>query len=57
LSDVASDYVTAVGTEAQCKAVYNTSIVALKEAKGTLLADYGIVVAEPKSTRRDNLGR
>ena len=32
----------------QNKATYNTSIVALKEAEGTLLADYGIVVAEPK---------
>jgi hypothetical protein len=49
--DAVSQYVTAVGTEAQYKATYNTSIVALKEAKGTLLADYGIVVAEgPKPT-------
>jgi outer membrane protein TolC len=46
--DVVSQYATAVGTEAQYKATYNISIVALKEVKGTLLADYGIVVAEPK---------
>ena len=40
-------YITAVGTEAQSKATYSTSVVALKESKGTLLADYGIIVAEP----------
>jgi outer membrane protein TolC len=44
--DAVSQYATAVGTEAQNKATYNTSIVGLNEAKGTLLADYGIVVAE-----------
>jgi Outer membrane efflux protein len=44
-------YAAAVGTEAQYKATYNTAIVALKEAKGTLLADYGIVLAEPKKPR------
>jgi Outer membrane efflux protein len=46
--DAVSQYATAVGTEAQYKATYNISIVALKEVKGTLLADYGFVVAEPK---------
>jgi hypothetical protein len=46
--DAISQYATAVGTEAQYKATYSTSIVALSEAKGTLLADYGIVVAESK---------
>ena len=50
-------YATAVGTEAQYKATYNTAIVALKEAKGTLLADYGIVVAEPKQPRKDVAAR
>jgi hypothetical protein len=49
--DAVSQYATAVGTEAQYKATYSTSIVALSEAKGTLLADYGIVVAEPKPRR------
>jgi hypothetical protein len=44
-------YATAVGTESHYKATYNTAIVALKEAKGTLLADYGIVVGEPKKPR------
>jgi hypothetical protein len=43
-----------VATEAQCKATSNTSIVALKEAKGTLLEDYGIVVAEPRKRRKAN---
>jgi hypothetical protein len=46
--DAASQYAIAAATEAQYKATYNISIVALKEAKGTLLADYGILVAEPK---------
>jgi Outer membrane efflux protein len=46
--DAVSQCATALGTEAQYNAAYNTSIVALKEAKGTLLADHGIVVAEPK---------
>ena len=50
-------YATAVGTEAQYKATYNTAIVALKEAKGTLLADYGIVVADPKQPRKDVAAR
>jgi Outer membrane efflux protein len=52
--DAISQYATAVATEAQCKATYNTSIVALKEAKGTLLEDYGIVVAEPRKRRKAN---
>jgi Outer membrane efflux protein len=46
--DAVSQCATALGTEAQYNAAYNTSIVALKEAKGTLLADHGIVVAELK---------
>jgi outer membrane protein TolC len=46
--DAVSQYATAVGTEAQYRAAFNTWIVGLKEAKGTLLADYQIVVAEPK---------
>jgi RNA polymerase sigma factor (sigma-70 family) len=39
-------HATAVATEAQYKTTYNISIVALKEAKGTLLEDYGIAVVE-----------
>ena len=39
-------YATAVATEAQYKTTYNISIVALEEAKGTLLAYDNIAVAE-----------
>jgi Outer membrane efflux protein len=49
--DAVSQYATAVATEAQCKATYNTSIVALQEAKGKLLEDYGIVVLERPKPR------
>ena len=45
--DAVSQYATAVATEAQYKTTYNISIVALEEAKGTLLAYDNIVVAEP----------
>ena len=44
--DAISQYTTAVATEAQYKATYNVAIVALEEAKGTLLAYDNIVVAE-----------
>jgi outer membrane protein TolC len=44
--DAVSQYDTAVATEAQYKATYNISIVALEEAKGTLLTRDSIVVAE-----------
>jgi RNA polymerase sigma factor (sigma-70 family) len=37
---------TAIATETQYKATYNISIVAVKEATGTLLEDYGIAVVE-----------
>jgi len=48
--DAVSQYATAVATEAQYKTTYNISIVALEEAKGTLLAYDNIVVAEgPRS--------
>jgi hypothetical protein len=43
--DAVSQYATAVATEAQFLATYNISLAALAEAKGTLLADRGIVVA------------
>ena len=46
--DAVSQQATAAGTEAMYLATYNTSIVGLKEAKGTLLADDGIEVAEPR---------
>ena len=52
LLDAASQCATAVGTEAQYNAAYNMSIVALKEAKGTLLADCGIVVADAPKPRK-----
>jgi outer membrane protein TolC len=44
--DAISQYATAVATEAQYWTTYNISIVALEEAKGTLLAYDNIVVAE-----------
>ena len=44
--DAVSQYETAVATEAQYKAMYNSSIVALEEAKGTLLDHDNIVVAQ-----------
>jgi hypothetical protein len=46
LLDAASQYAAAVAQEAQFKSAYNISIVGLQEAKGTLLADRGIIVAE-----------
>jgi RNA polymerase sigma factor (sigma-70 family) len=45
--DAVSQHVTAVATEAQYKATYNISIVALEEAKGTLLEYDKIAVIEP----------
>ena len=44
--DSISQYATAVSTEAQYKTTYNISIVALEEAKGTLLDYEKIEVAE-----------
>jgi outer membrane protein TolC len=44
--DAVSQYASAVATEAQYKTTYNISIVALEEAKGTLLAYDNIAVAE-----------
>ena len=44
--DAVSQYVGAVATEAQYKTTYNISIVALEEAKGTLLDYEKIEVAE-----------
>ena len=45
-------YATAVATEAQYKTTYNISIVALEEAKGTLLAYDNIAVAEGPHPRK-----
>jgi hypothetical protein len=44
--DAVSQYATAVATEAQYKSTYNKSIVALEEAKGTLLEHDEIAVVE-----------
>jgi outer membrane protein TolC len=44
--DAVRRYATAVATEAQYKTTYNISLVALEEAKGTLLAYDNIAVAE-----------
>ena len=51
LLDAVSQWASAVATEAQYKSTYNTSIVALEEAKGTLL-DYKqiSVVAGPNAS-------
>jgi hypothetical protein len=50
--DAVSQYATAVATEAQYKTTYNISIVALEEAKGTLLAYDNISVAEGPHPRK-----
>jgi outer membrane protein TolC len=50
--DAVSQYATAVATEAQYKTTYNISIVALEEAKGTLLAYDNIAVAEGPNPRK-----
>src|SRR5262249_25784067 len=44
--DAISQYATAVAAEAQYRTTYNISIVALEEAKGTLLAYDNIAVAD-----------
>ncbi|GAC1473177.1 MAG: TolC family protein [Isosphaeraceae bacterium] len=44
--DAVSQFASAVATEAQFKTSYNISIIALEEAKGTLLAYDNIAVAE-----------
>ena len=50
--DAVSQYAQAVAQEAQFKTTYNISIVALEEAKGTLLAYNNIAVAEGPHPRR-----
>jgi outer membrane protein TolC len=50
--DAVSQYAQAVATEAQYKTTYNISIVALEEAKGTLLAYNNIAVAEGPHPRK-----
>ncbi len=52
LLDAVSTYANAIATEAQYKTTYNTSIAALEEAKGTLLAYDNIAVAEGPSPRK-----
>ena len=48
--DAVNQYATAVAAEAQYRTTYNHSIVALEEAKGTLLEHDQITVVEgPKS--------
>jgi Outer membrane efflux protein len=51
LLDAVSQYCTAIASEAQFKTNYNISIVALEEAKGTLLERDGISVVDgPRSS-------
>jgi outer membrane protein TolC len=52
LLDAVSQYSDAIAQEAQFKTSYNTSIAALEEAKGTLLAYDNIAVAEGPSPRK-----
>jgi len=50
--DAVSQYASAVAQEAQFKTTYNISIVALEEAKGTILAYDNIAVAEGPNPRK-----
>ena len=52
LLDAVSQYANAIAQEAQYMTSYNTSIAALEEAKGTLLAYDNIAVAEGPSPRK-----
>ena len=52
LLDAVSQYANAIAQEAQYKTSYNTSIAALEEAKGTLLAYDNIAVDEGPSPRK-----
>ncbi len=52
LLDAVSQYADAIAQEAQYKTSYNTSIAALEEAKGTLLAYDNIAVNEGPSPRK-----
>ena len=54
--DAISQYATAVATEAQYRTTYNVSIVALEEAKGTLLAYDNIAVAEASRSFSEGSG-
>jgi len=47
LLDAVSQYADAIAQEAQFKSTYNTSLAALGEARGTLLADRSIAIVEP----------
>jgi outer membrane protein TolC len=53
--DAVSQYASAVALEAQYKTSYNISIVALEEAKGTLLAYDNIAVAEGPHPRKASI--
>jgi outer membrane protein TolC len=51
--DAISAYATAATLESQYKATYNISLAAMSEAKGTLLSDRNIVIAESARHYRD----
>jgi outer membrane protein TolC len=53
--DAVSQYATAVATEAQYKVTYNIALAALAEAKGTLLAERSIVIADGPSRVNPNV--
>jgi len=48
--DAVSQHATGVGTEAMYLAAYNSSLVALEVAKGTLLDNYGIDIVDGPKT-------
>src|SRR5262249_32140180 len=50
--DAISQDTTAVATEAQSKSTYTVALAALAEARGTLLADRGIVIATGPHPRK-----
>ena len=57
--DAVSQNATAVATEAQYLSAYNTALAALGEAKGTLLAERNVIVADtlrrPKARKSDDV--
>jgi outer membrane protein TolC len=56
LLDAIAQSTNAIAQEAQYKATYNTSLAALEEAKGTLLAYDKIAVADPPPARKPYIG-
>jgi Surface antigen variable number repeat len=51
--EVVSQYATAVVSESGCNAMYNTALMGLEEAKGTLLASRQITIADRPTARAE----